>query len=49
MKFLAILAHVSSGITVLILTVVRIVWRLTHRSPPLSPALACMGLGKRAP
>ncbi len=26
--------HVSSGITVLILSVLRIVWRLTHRPPP---------------
>ncbi|MGI4731354.1 MAG: cytochrome b [Janthinobacterium lividum] len=27
--------HVSSGITVLALTVVRIAWRLTHRPPPM--------------
>ncbi|WP_066797603.1 cytochrome b [Sphingomonas soli] len=26
--------HVSSGITILILTVVRVGWRLTHRPPP---------------
>lgn len=26
--------HVSSGITVLLLTAVRVVWRLTHRPPP---------------
>ncbi len=29
--------HISSGITVLALTVVRIVWRLTHRPPPKLP------------
>lgn len=29
--------HVSSGITVLALTVVRVVWRLTHRPPPFLP------------
>jgi cytochrome b561 len=39
LKFIVIAAHVSAGITVLILTVVRILWRLTHRPPPLSPTL----------
>lgn len=29
--------HVSSGITILALTLVRIAWRLTHRPPPLLP------------
>jgi len=29
--------HVSSGITILVLTVVRIGWRLTHRAPPYLP------------
>ena len=29
--------HVSSGITILVLTLVRIGWRLTHRPPPLLP------------
>jgi cytochrome b561 len=29
--------HISSGITVLALTAVRIVWRLTHRPPPMLP------------
>lgn len=29
--------HVSSGITILALTLVRIVWRLTHKSPPFLP------------
>ena len=29
--------HVSSGVTILALTVVRIVWRLTHKPPPYLP------------
>ena len=29
------LFHVSSGITILVLTLARIAWRLTHRPPPL--------------
>jgi cytochrome b561 len=29
--------HVSSGITILALTVVRILWRLTHKPPPFLP------------
>lgn len=29
--------HISAGITILVLTVVRIVWRLTHRPPPTLP------------
>ncbi len=29
--------HISSGITILVLTVVRIVWRATHRPPPFVP------------
>jgi cytochrome b561 len=29
--------HVSSGITILVLTLVRIGWRLTHRAPPYLP------------
>ena len=29
--------HISSGVTVLALTLVRIVWRLTHKRPPLLP------------
>ena len=29
--------HISSGITVLALTVIRILWRLTHRPPPMLP------------
>lgn len=29
--------HVSSGLTILILSVVRVGWRLTHKPPPLLP------------
>ena len=29
--------HVSSGLTILILSVVRVVWRLTHKPPPFLP------------
>lgn len=29
--------HISSGITILTLTIIRIVWRLTHRPPPYFP------------
>jgi cytochrome b561 len=29
--------HVSSGVTILVLTVIRIVWRLTHKPPPFLP------------
>ena len=32
--------HVSSGITILVLTLVRIGWRLTHRPPPYLPMAA---------
>lgn len=32
--------HKAVGITVLLLTMVRIVWRLTHRPPPLADSLA---------
>ncbi len=32
--------HISSGISVLALTIVRIGWRLTHRPPPLLPMAA---------
>lgn len=34
-RFPAVMAHVSSGITVLLLTLARIAWRLAHRPPPL--------------
>lgn len=36
--------HISSGITILVLTVVRIAWRATHRPPPFLP----MSRGERA-
>ena len=29
--------HVSSGVTILVLTVIRIIWRLTHKPPPFLP------------
>ena len=29
--------HVSSGITILVLSVLRVVWRLTHKPPPFLP------------
>lgn len=29
--------HISSGVTILTLTVIRIIWRLTHRPPPFLP------------
>ncbi|MEH3099627.1 cytochrome b [Sphingomonas adhaesiva] len=32
--------HISSGITILVLTVVRVLWRLTHRPPPFLPMSA---------
>ncbi len=38
-KAYAMAGHKAFGITILVLTVLRIVWRLTHRPPPLSPTL----------
>jgi len=32
--------HISSGITILVLTVVRVAWRLTHKPPPFLPMKA---------
>lgn len=32
--------HVSAGLTILILSVVRVVWRLTHKPPPFLPMKA---------
>ena len=32
--------HISSGITILVLSVVRVVWRLTHKPPPFLPMKA---------
>ena len=34
LRFLALMLHVSSGISVLALTVVRVVWRLVNEPPP---------------
>jgi cytochrome b561 len=38
-RTLVVRTHQSSGITVLLLSVVRIAWRLTHRPPPLDPSV----------
>lgn len=32
--------HISSGVTILVLTLIRIGWRLTHRAPPFLPMAA---------
>jgi len=32
--------HISSGVTILILTIIRIGWRLTHKPPPYLPMAA---------
>lgn len=40
MKEVLVPLHISSGITILLLTVARVLWRLTHRPPPFSPHLA---------
>jgi cytochrome b561 len=40
LKAVVVPFHISSGITVLALSVLRIVWRLTHRPPPLLVGLA---------
>jgi cytochrome b561 len=39
LKRIIVPLHISSGITVLALTVIRILWRLTHRPPPFAPGL----------
>lgn len=31
--------HKSIGITILLLSVIRVLWRVTHRAPPLPPAM----------
>lgn len=33
-RFLVILMHISAGMTVLALTVVRVIWRILHQPPP---------------
>ncbi len=38
-KAYAMAGHKAFGMTILALTVLRIIWRLTHRPPPLSPTL----------
>jgi len=35
----AMTIHISSGITILILSVARVAWRLTHRPPPFLPGM----------
>ena len=44
-RFLILALHISSGITVLALTVIRIIWRLTHRPPPFAPGLSPLESG----
>jgi len=39
LKSIIVPLHISSGMTVLALTLVRILWRLTHRPPPLHPQI----------
>jgi len=40
LKWIIVPLHFSSGITVLTLSVLRLLWRLTHRPPPLSKHLS---------
>ncbi|MGA8706062.1 MAG: cytochrome b/b6 domain-containing protein [Steroidobacteraceae bacterium] len=39
LKDIVVPLHISSGMTVLALTLVRILWRLSHRPPPLHPEI----------
>ncbi len=39
-RFVVIFLHISAGMTLLVLTVVRVAWRLTHRPPPFPAGLA---------
>jgi len=39
LRLIVVSLHVSSGITVLALTVIRVIWRLTHEPPPLPATL----------
>jgi cytochrome b561 len=39
LKSIVVPLHISSGMTVLALTIARILWRLTHRPPPLHPEI----------
>ena len=36
-KSIAVPFHISCGMTVLALTIVRVLWRLTHKPPPFAP------------
>jgi cytochrome b561 len=47
-KHIVVSAHVSSGLTVLALTLVRIAWRLAHRPPPLDEGLTRLERGLAA-
>lgn len=38
-KAYAMAGHKAFGVAILTLTVLRIIWRITHRPPPLSPTL----------
>lgn len=44
-KHLVVSAHVSSGLTVLALTLVRIAWRLAHKPPPFDEMLGRLERG----
>jgi cytochrome b561 len=37
--------HISSGLTILVLSIARITWRLTHRPPPLPAGMASWQTG----
>lgn len=39
LKRIVLPLHISSGMTVLVLTIVRVLWRLTHPAPPHDPEL----------
>lgn len=39
-RFIVIFLHISAGMTLLVLTVVRVAWRLGHRPPPFPAGLA---------
>lgn len=39
-RFIVVLGHISAGMTVLTLTIVRITWRFTHRPPPFAAGLS---------
>jgi cytochrome b561 len=39
-RFLLVRTHATAGFLVLALSVVRVVWRITHRPPPFSAAMA---------